>query len=204
MRRVPESVVPTGAIVPFAGSAYARTDYLLCDGSEYSRTEFADLFAVIGTTYGAGDGSTTFNVPNLQGRVPVGRDVSQTEFDTLGEMGGAKTHTLSTDELPSHSHSINHDHASFSSGSVAAHSHTVRFGGADNNILVRWAPSTEGLQAAGTGNRATFSNATAEAAGGHSHTINVPAYSGSSGAVGSGSAHNNLQPYIVMNYLIKT
>jgi len=57
-----------------------------------SRTDYPDLYAAVGTTYGAGDGSTTFNVPNLQGRVAVGLDATQTEFSTLGETGGANSH----------------------------------------------------------------------------------------------------------------
>src|SRR5690606_11752046 len=84
-----------------------------CDGSAVSRTDYADLFEVIGTSYGVGDGSTTFNLPNLQGRVPVGLDTGQTEFNALGKTGGAKTHTLTIDQMPSHSHT------------QAPHSHTV-------------------------------------------------------------------------------
>jgi microcystin-dependent protein len=79
----------------FAGST-APTGWLLCDGTAVSRTTYSDLFAITSTTYGVGDGSTTFNLPNLKGRVPVGLDTSQTEFDVLGETGGAKTHTLTS------------------------------------------------------------------------------------------------------------
>ena len=63
---------------------------MICDGRAVSRSDYSELFAVIGTTYGSGDGSTTFNLPNLKGRVPVGKDSSQTEFDTIGETGGSK------------------------------------------------------------------------------------------------------------------
>lgn len=78
-----------GTILEFAGDT-PPTGYLLCDGSAVSRTTYSDLFNVIGTTYGTGDGSTTFNLPNLKGRVPVGLDSSDTDFDTLGETGGSK------------------------------------------------------------------------------------------------------------------
>ncbi len=78
-----------GAIVAYAG-AIPPTGWLIADGSAVSRTTFSALFAVIGTTYGVGDGSTTFNLPDLKGRVAVGRDSGQTEFDTLGEKGGHK------------------------------------------------------------------------------------------------------------------
>jgi microcystin-dependent protein len=86
------SGTPSGAVMAYAGSA-APSGWLLADGTAVSRTTYADLFAVVGTTYGVGDGSTTFNLPNLKGRFPVGRDAAQTEFDTLAETGGAKTHT---------------------------------------------------------------------------------------------------------------
>ena len=80
---------PVGEVSSFAGSS-APTGWLLCDGSAVSRTTYAALFAIIGTTYGVGNGSTTFNLPNLKGRVIVGRDSAQTEFDVLGETQGAK------------------------------------------------------------------------------------------------------------------
>jgi len=67
------ALVPPGVILPY-GAATAPSGYLLCDGSAVSRTTYADLFSVIGTTYGAGDGSTTFNLPHLKGTVPVGKD----------------------------------------------------------------------------------------------------------------------------------
>ena len=85
---------PIGAITSYAGSV-APTNWLICDGRAISRVTYSDLFNAIGTTYGSGDGNTTFNLPNLKGRVITGLDSSQTEFDTLGETGGNKvTKTL--------------------------------------------------------------------------------------------------------------
>ena len=92
----------TGVIQMYAGSS-APSGWLICNGQAISRITYAALYAVIGTTYGTGDGSTTFNVPNLQGRVPIG--VSNTH--TLGSTGGEETHTLTIAEMPSHNHSVN-------------------------------------------------------------------------------------------------
>lgn len=146
-------VVPVGAVFPFAGAS-APEGYLLCDGAAVSRATYAALFAIIGEAYGAGDGSTTFNLPNLKGRVAVGRDAAQTEFDTLAETGGAKTHTLTTDEIPSHTHPIKRNTAASSYGFT--------------------------YNSSGSGGDTAESNAT-----------------------GGGQAHNNLQPYLVLNYIIR-
>lgn len=88
---------PPGVITPYAGSS-APLGYLLCDGSAVSRATYPSLFGVIGTTYGVGDGSTTFNLPDMKGRVAVGKS-TDTEFDALGETGGAKTVTLTSPKL---------------------------------------------------------------------------------------------------------
>lgn len=95
--------LPIGAITQFSGSI-APTNWLFCNGQAISRTEYSELFATIGTTYGEGDGSTTFNLPDFIGRVPVGLDAEDPDFDALGDFGGEKTHTLTIDEMPSHAH----------------------------------------------------------------------------------------------------
>lgn len=96
--------LPVGSYVEGAWTT-APAGYLLADGAAVSRTTYANLFAVVGTTYGAGNGSTTFNLPDARGRVLV-QQSSDTEFDVLGEKYGAKTHTLTIAEMPSHSHSM--------------------------------------------------------------------------------------------------
>lgn len=94
---------PTGEISMFGGSS-VPTGFLECDGSAVSRTTYATLFAKIGVLFGVGDGSLTFNVPDLKGRVAVGYKSSDTDFDTVGEAGGANTKDLS------HTHTYNHTH----------------------------------------------------------------------------------------------
>lgn len=159
-----KDTVPAGVVDMFAGST-APSGYLLCDGSAVSRTTYADLFTAIGTTYGTGDGSTTFNVPNIKGKVPVGRDSGDTSFDTLGETGGEKTHTLTIAEMPEHNHQITRQYDS------------TGFSTPYGDPAAGWS-LPEGA-ASGTNMCPTAKTG------------------------GSGS-HNNLQPYIVLNYIIKT
>ena len=108
--------IPTGGITPYGGGT-APTGYLLCYGQAISRSTYSALFAITSTTYGVGNGSTTFNVPDLRGRVVAGQDdmggssanrlTDQTggvNGDTLGDSGGLETHTLTTDQLAAHTH----------------------------------------------------------------------------------------------------
>ena len=103
------NIIPVGSITIFAGGT-APFGYILCDGSVISRTTYAALFAVIGTTYGSGDGSTTFKVPDLRARFVTGQtggasiDIGGSYNYALGATGGVNRHTLSISEMPSHDH----------------------------------------------------------------------------------------------------
>jgi len=180
-----EDEVPVGTIVLFAGSVVPE-GWLLCDGSAVSRTQYARLFQVIGTTYGAGDGSTTFNLPNLRGRVPVGLDTAQSEFDTLGKTGGVKSVTLTVSQMPAHDHGI----ASYSiSNDVHSHSYIksrvyTNFCIADGSSYAKLADD--------------YTSYTTSSDGSHSHSAR-----GYTDNTGGGQAHNNLQPYLVLNCIIK-
>lgn len=83
--------LPIGTQVAYGGST-PPTGWLICDGSAVSRTEYADLFKVIGTSYGTGDGSTTFNLPNKKGRVSAGYDSSTPAYNSIGKHTGSNTH----------------------------------------------------------------------------------------------------------------
>lgn len=83
-------VLPIGTMIPFGSVNNIPTNWRICDGSEVSRTDYAELFNVIGTAYGEGDGTTTFNLPNKKGRVSVGLDLEQSEFNTIGKKSGSK------------------------------------------------------------------------------------------------------------------
>jgi len=158
------SGVPAGSVMDYAG-ATAPSGWLLCAGQAVSRSTYAALFTAISTTYGAGDGSTTFNLPDLRGRVAVGKDDmngtaanritsggSGITGTTLGAAGGTQTHTLTTAQMPAHTH-----------GGVLTPT-----GG--SSTLLSCGSST----------------------------------SGDTGSTGGGGAHQNTQPSMILNKIIKT
>ena len=98
--------LPIGSMLPY-GNVNPPANWLVCDGSEVSRTTYADLFSIIGTTYGEGDGSTTFNLPNKKGRVSAGYDANNEQFNAIGNRIGEEKHTMTIEELVSHNHTYN-------------------------------------------------------------------------------------------------
>lgn len=224
----PTGTGPTGTIAMFAGLV-APEGHLLCEGQAVSRTAYSTLFSIIGTLYGAGDGLTTFNVPNLKGRVIVGKDAAQTEFDTLGEAGGAKTHILSASEMPSHTHVQNahnhtqdaHNHTQNSHNHTQnSHTHTINqpgslggpdqgiwadyAGGGATNVHVAQRVANTSAWANRLGNAGTTATNIAATATNIAATATNQAATATNQNTGGGAAHNNLQPYMVLNYIIKT
>ena len=196
-----------GIITTFAGST-PPAGWLPCDGSAVSRTDYATLFAVVGTTYGAGDGSTTFNLPDLKGRVVIG--VSGTH--ALGSTGGSETVTLTEDQLPAHVHEVpQHGHGNDISAKTPALSHTItqpmykynRPNSAGNmSGSSKQCVRTTSTQ---TATRGTNVSVTAHAAASCTVGGSVTACQAfNSGSYGNGGSHNNMQPYTAVNYLIST
>lgn len=171
----PVDLTPAGTITAFGG-ATAPAGYALCDGQPASPTAYPELFAAIGYSYG--QIGSNFRVPDLRGRVPVGLDTSQSDFDTLGKTGGAATHTLTVAQMPSHNHG----------GSTA--SSTV--GAGFSNASGSGTPDTSRVYH-GNDDTARYQSSINSSA--HTHTIP---------SQGGGGEHNNLQPYNTVNYIIKT
>ena len=112
---ITKNILPIGSTIQWFADTIPE-NWLLCNGQAVSRTEYAKLFTTLGTKYGIGNGSTTFNLPNLKGKVTVGFDTNDTEFNTLGKTGGEKKHKLTISELASHSHQ---QYVSTNAGSLA-------------------------------------------------------------------------------------
>jgi microcystin-dependent protein len=180
--------ITPGIIMAYAGSG-VPSGWLRCDGSAVGRAAYPTLFTTIGVAYGAGDGSTTFNVPDLRGRVPVGYDVGETEFNALGKSGGEKTHILTVAEMPAHNHGG-------ASGSTAPnHNHGLTINWTNTTTATGGTIRVTDVQNATGGGATTTQTTTGNTAPAHTHTIP---------SQGTGDDHNNLQPYLTTHYIIKT
>lgn len=144
--------------------------WLLCDGSEVSKTEYPYLYGVIGDLWGVPNSSSNFKLPDFTGRAPVGYASSDTDFDTVGKTGGEKTHKLTTTEMPSHGHSGNGWTFSVYKGTRSSES----VGGISGTGYIMTQVASGGSW------------------GGYATTP----------AAGGGGAHNNLQPFAVIKFII--
>lgn len=224
--------VPSGAIAAYGGAS-APSGWLLCDGAAVSRTTYADLYAILGDAYGAGDGTSTFNLPNLQQRFPLGKAGALGTGDTLGATGGVIDHghsaSGSAGNSGNHAHNAsasatagnsgNHAHNATTSVSVGAggdHSHSASSGGPNSNsstgggadVIRASGNHSHAINVGNSGNHGhNGSGSTSVGAGGdHSHTVNASATVGAGGDHShtvSVSVGTNNPPFQVVNYIIK-
>jgi len=167
--------IPTATIVPWSDSS-VPTGFLECNGAAVSRSTYSALFAIVGTTYGAGDGSSTFNVPDLQDNVPVGKSNNK----ALASTGGANT-VASTGNVGGST-----ANATLSTAQLASHSHPIALS----------APGPAGgLAYIPGGSGGNINSANAGSGSGHSHNMS---------ATFSGDSTSVLQPYLAIIYIIKT
>lgn len=214
-------VMPTGSIIQTALPS-APDGWLLCQGQEVLISSYQNLYnaiTVMGTVFNYGSntngsgaaGSTHFRLPNLQGRVPVGKNSGT--FATLGSSGGAETVALTEANIPSHTHTF-----SGTTGGESGHTHTA-YGistptgsgsgylglQSDSNLVWYRGNGTNWASGGGAGGSIPAINVggnmstSTSGSTGHTHGFSGTTSTGS----GSGTAHNNLQPYIVLNYMIK-
>ena len=221
---------PLGAIIAYPSNTAPSDSFRLCDGDAVSRSTYADLYNLFLSTpnglstYGAGNGISTFNLPDIRGRTIVGKNGGT--FSTIGQAGGTETVTLLESQMPSHTHPLSVSVSSTFSGygantnSDGGHGHTITDPGhthlydrikfsnpqvsnASQYTVMR---HDQGWEQARTHTETT--GITVDAVGQHSHYY-TPSGSVSSSAsasmtaTGGNSSHNNLQPYIVLNYFIK-
>lgn len=186
-----DAIAPVGSVLMWTTPS-APTGWLLCDGSAVSRTTFASLFAVIGTTFGAGDGSTTFNLPDMITRVPRGGNP--------GTQAGSDNLTLTTANLPAHTHGIDHDHAQFTTSSTGSdHVHNGKTVAADDGA----ASGTDIVRFRDATLSGTVTQVTNDGSGLHTHTIDVPAFTGTSGSTGSGTPASVIPKHLTMQFIIR-
>ena len=174
--------IPTATIVPWS-NASVPSGFLECNGAAVSRSTYSALFAIVGTTYGAGDGSSTFNTPDLQDNIPVGKSNNK----AVGSTGGANTVAATGNVAGSTAN------ASLSTAQLASHAHPRAAGfsrppsknnnpGQDNPEYTAFGNTNVGLGSTGSGSA-------------HSHNMS---------ASFTGDAVSVLQPYLTIIYIIKT
>lgn len=178
--------VPLGGIITWSGLINTiPVSYRECNGQALSRSVYSDLFTLIGTRYGAGDGSTTFNLPNLKGRNVIGYDPNDTQFSTIGQTGGSKTRALSSANNGPHTHTG-------STNSTGSHNHSITsiLDNLGNNNTNNALTSYSGA------NVRIVSSRTTSSTGNHSHSFTT-------NSSGSGTAFSILDPYIAMPQIMR-
>jgi microcystin-dependent protein len=184
-------------------TAMLPSGWLICQGQAISRTTYADLFFLIGTQYGAGDGTTTFNIPNLAGRGIVGTGTGGYASPTaraVADAGGSEIVQITNTHMPAHAHVMNHNHANSTSDYHAGHQHNftaVTDGTSFSEVFTNVYSMGGGGKFLNTWTGVTVSG------GGHSHVTYTPTFNGSTQNTGSGSALNTMNPYLAIPHIIR-
>lgn len=180
-----EMFIPTGVLFPYVSDKIPE-GWLICDGAEVEISKYTRLHKIIGNKFGeSSQPSTHFLLPDLRGRTIIGSGTDGFMTDrNIGRKGGSEKHTISVDEMPSHSHSGKVD-------SAGEHVHSVDTGTIDDSEFL----AQDGQPPAVDSN--DYKNAyNTNASGEHTHNISID-------AVGGNKPHNNMPPYLVMNYIIR-
>ena len=178
-------LVPVGSVILWTTTS-APSDWLICDGSAISRSTYSALFAIISTTFGIGNGSTTFNIPDLRQRFPLGKAVSGTG-SSIANTGG----------LIDHTHTV--DPPNTTTSSDGAHTHTVdpvsTTTGTPSAIISNMSLTGFASAASSTHtHNVDIASTTSSSSGAHTHTLDVASFN-------AGTAN---PPFLVLNFIIKT
>lgn len=199
------NITPIGGVVMWTGTALNfPSGWALCNGQEVSRTTYATLFGIVGTTYGSGDGVNTFNLPNLVQRFPMGAGDNSAVTGTGAALGAAAGSPDAV--LVSHSHSI--------SGGTHGHGGTTNLNEGTHQHSYITANQTNATFNPGSGSQLTRWNGTATAVtppteGAHQHNVTIPnngtegSHTHTIGTQGVSATNANLPPYLALNYIIR-
>ena len=203
-----DAVLPVGIMLPWLGTQAPAGSWALANGATLQSTTYPDLFNVIGQRYGGTGGS--FMLPNMAARVPMGVDSTQADFNTTGKVGGSFTAIM-----PEHTHTVNHDHGSATSGAASdstvtttgtgAHIHTGEY-----TAHVLAAPGSGSWIARRTADTGTSAANITPSGGNHTHTVsmphthavNLPAFTGASGKAGTVDG-KQIPPFVIINYIVR-
>ncbi len=217
-------LVPVGSVVPYAGTS-VPANWWACEGQLLSRTSYAALFAAIGTSWGAGDGTTTFALPDLRGRTLLGQDTSASRTPnaaTIGATAGVSSVALTTAQLPAHTHVVDPAVATTTNSGTHTHSETVPYvpnqsiaGTYDmvmhhvqNDPFNKPSTNTAGWLTGSDYNNwpneldvSVYGARPMVQAGDHTHTVDIPATATT--VTGSGGSHDNMPPFATIRWLIR-
>lgn len=204
-----DQIVPVGTVIPYCGST-SPDGWLLCDGSAVSRTTYSALFAAIGDAFGSGDGSTTFNLPDLQQRFPLGKAASGTG-STLGGLAGAIDHihaqTSHTHAVTNHTHTQpgllslppSHSHTQGDTGTAGAHTHAPdEFGSSKVG-----APSGKSMESDGAHKHSNPDMDSVSHIEAHSLSSTDSGGPGSVDAASAGNTGAANPPFLALNFLVR-